>query len=577
MRLITLLLCSIAAYGQGVIGGGVSSAGAPPAPQTPKPDAPTYKPEELCTVEGVVRNAVTGEPLKKANIALLKVDPRNPSFPATTSTNPEGKFALKAIEPGQYRLSVERAGFVRTEYGARPGGSWGGGATLTLAKGQKMSSIDFTLSPHSVITGRVLDEDGDPVQGAQIQLLRHRFYQGKKQLMPVSYSGTNDLGEYRMFGVAPGKYYLSVTSRSNNSYGGVDRSANPQPDEGYATTYYPGTPDIGGAAQINVALGRTIQGVDATLRKTKTFRVKGIVTGAPRAGNRGGMLNIRPKDAGEMSFGFDRNMSNFRGPSGEFEVRGIRPGSYIVEAMYADGPDQMMVGRTSIDVGDRDVENVTVSLGGGIEVRGNIRVDGQAQLSFAEMRVYLEPKVRGSMMGGNTVARSNEDGAFTVLRAMPDSYYVRVMGAPAEFYLKSVRLADIDVLEHGLDLEKSTSASGLDVVMSPGAATVDGSVADEKGNPIKGAVVLLKPKDAKPSMLSLLQKYVTSDQNGQFKIPSITPGSYSLLSFDGVDLMEAQDPDFFEQHASKAVTVELKENGVESRPLKAVSLEQKQQ
>jgi len=573
MRLITLLLCSIAANAQGVVSGPVSAI---PITPRPKEEAPAYKPDELCTLEGVVRNAVTGEPLKKANITLMKMDPRNPGFPSTTSTNPEGKFAMKAIEPGQYRLSVERAGFVRTEYGSRPGVSWGGGTTLTLAKGQKMGNVDFNMSPHGVITGRVLDEDGDPVMGAQVQLLRQRFFQGKKQMMPLNSAGTNDLGEYRIFGIAPGKYYLSVTSRNTNPYGGVDRSANAQPDEGYAPTYYPGTPDLAGAAPINVTLGRAIQGVDATLRRTRTYRVKGIVAGAPRVGNRGGMLTIRSKDAGAMMYGFDRNMGNFRGPDGEFELRDVRPGSYVVEAIYSDGPNQMMVGRTSVEVSDRDLENVTVHLGGGIEVRGNIRVDGQAQLNLAELRVFLEPKSRG-FMTGNNVARANEEGAFTIARAMPDFYYVRVHGAPPEYYLKSVRLADTDVLEHGIDLEKTSSASGLDIVMSAGAATVEGSVADEKGNPVKGAAVILQPKDAKPSMLSLLQKYVTSDQNGQFKIPGITPGAYRLISFAEVDLMEAQDPELFEQHASKAVTLDLKENAVEAKPLKAIPVEQKSQ
>jgi hypothetical protein len=574
MRLLTLLLCSISALGQGVVGG-IGGGGRLPQPQAPKPEAPVYKPEELCTVEGVVRNLVTGEPLNKARITLMSISPREQNLPLTSSTNTEGKFAMKAIEPGQYRLSVDRAGFVRTEYGARPG-IMTGGTTLTLDKGQSVSNIEFRLSPHSVITGRVLDEDGDPVLYAQVQLLSHRFFAGRRQLLPMNSASTNDLGEYRLFGIPPGKYFLSVTNRNMGFNTAIDRSANPQADEGYAPTYYPGTPDIASAAQITVALGRTMQGIDATLRKTRTFRIKGAVAGVPSARNRGGMVSIRSSDPVNAIYSFDRNSTIWRGPKSEFELRGVRPGSYIVEAVYSEPPDRMISGRTRVEVTDRDVEGVGLTLGSWPEVKGNVRLDGQGTLNFADMRVSLQPKLMGISMG-NTQATVSDDGSFIIPRVMPDAFYVRVSGAPPEFYLKSVRLADTDVLENGLDLEKTGNASGLDVVMSPGASSVSGSVTDEKGNAVKGAAILLRPNDAKPSILPLLLKYAASDQNGQFKITGIAPGAYSLIAFEGIDITEVQDPDLFQQHESKAVKVDLKQSAADTRTLRAISLEQKSQ
>jgi hypothetical protein len=575
MRLLTLLFFSISAFGQGVVGAGIGRGERLPQPQAPKPEAPAYKPEELCTVEGVVRNSVTGEPLSKARITLVSISPRGPGSPLTTSTNLEGKFAMKAIEPGQYRLLVDRAGFVRAEFGAKPG-VMAGGTTLTLDKGQSMSTIEFRLSPHSVITGRVFDEDGDPVLQAQVQLLTNRFFQGRRQLLPMNSASTNDLGEYRLFGIPPGKYYLSVTYRNMGMNPAVDRSANPQPDEGYAPTYYPGTPDIASAAQITVALGRTIQGIDATLRKTRTFRVKGAVAGFSGSRNRGGMVSIRSSDPASVAYSFERNSTIWRGPKSEFELRGVRPGSYIVEAIYSEPPDQMLSARTRVEVTDRDVEGLAMTLGSWHEVKGNVRLDGQGSLNFAGMRVNLQSQPSGATMGVS-MATVNDDGSFTIARVTPDAFHVRVSGAPPEFYLKSVRLADTDVLENGLDLEKTGSVSGLDVVMSPGAASVSGSVTDEKGNAVKSAALLLRPTDAKPSMLSLLVKHSTTDQNGQFKLTGITPGAYSLIAFEGIDMAEIQDPDLFQQHESKAIKLDLKQSVADTRTLKAISLEQKSQ
>jgi protocatechuate 3,4-dioxygenase beta subunit len=126
----------------------------------------------------------------------------------STATDVGGSFAMKDIDPGKYRLSVNRIGFVAGEYGAR--GPLQSGTTLSLARGQHLQGADFRLTPHAVITGRVVDEDGEPVANAQVQAMRYRYTQGRKQLQPFGGSSTNDLGEYRMFGLAPGRYYLSA-------------------------------------------------------------------------------------------------------------------------------------------------------------------------------------------------------------------------------------------------------------------------------------------------------------------------------------------------------------------------------
>jgi protocatechuate 3,4-dioxygenase beta subunit len=547
---------------------------APPAAQ-PAPAAPQqYKPEELCTIAGIVRNAVTGEPLKKAEVMLMRVDPRNPQPPARTATNAEGRFAMKAIEPGQYRLSVTRNGFVRTEYGARRPGSFMSGTTLSLSKGQTLDTIEFRLSPHSVITGRVLDEDGDPVMGASVQLVRPRYFQGRKQMLPMSNAMTNDLGEYRLFGVAPGKYYLSVTGRQGYDFA-VNRSASSKPEEGYAPTYYPGAEDIASATQLNVPVGRTIQGVDVTLRKTLTFRVKGKVIGAPSGSTRPVMISLAPKDEDSMS-AMMRTVRSSSRKDGEFEISGVRLGSYVLQALYMEGPNESLSGRLAIEVTDHDLDNLTVNLSPGGEVQGSVRIEGEGSSpNVRDLYVYLQPRSRSYMMG-NTSARVKEGGAFTIPNAPQDLFDVRVNGAPPEFYVKSIRLGEIDVLENGLDLTQTGSASGLDIVLSPTAAQLEGSVVDEKGDPVRGAAVILRPTKAEPAALvSQMLKFITTDQNGTFRMQGITPGEYNLISFDGVDTLEAQDPDLLQEHSADAVKLVLRDNARETKQLKVIALQDK--
>ena len=536
---------------------------APPAPASEPPKQ--YKPEELCKVEGVVRNHATGEPLKKANIVLTRIgDPRSMGQPSAITTNAEGRFALTGLEPGQYRMSVERAGFVRMEYGGRPG-AMAGGATLTLDNGQSMKDIEFRMAPHSVVTGRIVDEDGEPVSYAMVQLQTSRYFQGKRQLMPLGTATTNDLGEYRIFGVPAGKYYLSVTSRNHSMSFSMA-------DEGFVPTYYPNAPDVASSSAVNVPLGRTVQGMDMTLRKMRTYRVKGTVTGAGGQRNQPGSVMLLPKDAGDFSYFMDRANTMFRGPKGEFELRGVRPGSYILRADFTEQPNTHYSARMPIDVTDRHVEGITVQLIPAGEVNGSVRVEGDAaSLNVQDLTVYLQS--RGGPMGTNSgMGRLKEGGTFSVPNISPDVYTIRVNSLPNEFYVKSARVADTDVLENGLNIENSGTANGLEIVVSSGAASFDGTVTNAKGDPVKGAAVILRPDTTKQDIVNLYQKVASSDQNGAYKLNGIAPGSYYLIAYEGGDLMEVQDPDLLQANQSSAVKLEVKVNERLSKSLKAVSL-----
>ena len=177
----------------------VQPAGSNPQVQNPQPT----KPEDKCTIEGQVLSLPTGEPVKKAQITLQSMSAEKRSGYSAVA-DASGHYVLQDIDPGQYRLSAVRNGFVAEQYGAR--GTGQGGAPLTLNPGQHMSDISFRLVPHGVITGRVLDEDGEPVQHVQVSTMRYRFVNGKRQLAPAGGgTGTNNLGEYRIFGLAPGK------------------------------------------------------------------------------------------------------------------------------------------------------------------------------------------------------------------------------------------------------------------------------------------------------------------------------------------------------------------------------------
>src|SRR5713101_2297863 len=168
----------VAAQQPGVVG----SSSNQPQPANSQTQLP--QPKDLCSIEGQVMNALTGEPVRKAYVSLNGMgspNSRGSAGPLTYGavTDAGGRFAIQDIEPGSYSVAAERNGFTD---GQSPG--WGGGRrvpTVTLNPGQHTSDIVFKMVPHGVITGRVLDEDGEPVQNVQVNALRYRFYRGKRQ------------------------------------------------------------------------------------------------------------------------------------------------------------------------------------------------------------------------------------------------------------------------------------------------------------------------------------------------------------------------------------------------------------
>jgi len=259
--LLMLLACGIlAAQNQTVVtvGGPVVS---PTSPSLASPTAqPQTAPEDLCSVEGTVTNAATGAPVRKAMVLMnrTEITPSPNAFPVnySTTTDTAGKFAMKDIEPGRYRITVSRVGFVTMSYGARAPNR--PGTVLALERAQKIKDVNLRLTPHGVVTGRILDEDGEPLPNVSLFLVRFQKRQGRQQENVGGNGMTNDLGEFRIFGVVPGKYYLRANGRAEVVFNAQDHSVNAQPEEDYVPTYYPGTIDPATATPIEVGRNSSV-------------------------------------------------------------------------------------------------------------------------------------------------------------------------------------------------------------------------------------------------------------------------------------------------------------------------------
>jgi protocatechuate 3,4-dioxygenase beta subunit len=534
-------------------------AAQPPAEIQPEANPQAARPEDKCAIEGQVANAQTGDPLKKARVRLYNNDGRqNHNYSAATDAG--GHFIIQEIEPGNYMLFGEHNGFSQAQYSAT--GTNGGPTPLALGAGQRLRDLNLRLVPFGVITGRILDEDGEPVEHVNVAVTR--YGSRRVQLSQAGAGQTDDLGEYRIFGLEAGKYYLSATYNQRNLMAAQDRTPDRGPDEGYAPTFYPGTSDPAGATAINVVPGAQLRGVDITLLKTRTWRIRGrVINGLGESLPRPVYIMLLPGEKAHMGF-HPGASTQIRDADGSFELRGVTPGSYVLMAQCFDG-GKGYAARQPVDVGNDNVENISLLMSAGMDLKGVVRVDGPGGAALGNLQVSLAPQemMRMGMQG----AKVGDDGSFSMSGVPPAIYTIDVYGMSETFYVKSVRMGDADGLEAGLDLTHG-GAGALEIVLSPNGGQVDGSVVDSKQTTTAAALVLA-PEGRRREQRSLF-KMANADAQGHFTIKGIAPGDYKLFAWAQIDDPDYQDPEFLKPYENKGESVTIRENGRESVQLKLI-------
>jgi hypothetical protein len=519
-------------------------------------------PDDLSQLSGRVVNAVTGEPVRRATILLTRSAARPADRPLayTTSSNAEGQYVMKDLEPGNYRLTADRSGFVHFIFGARH--PTRPGTTITLWQRQSLTDLTLKLTPHAVVAGRIVDDEGEPVVNVPVVLQGFRYNNGRKELAVTGGgANTNDLGEYRIFGVAPGKYFLSASpaNRANRlpSFA-LDRSIPSSMELDHVTTYYPGTIDPGGAVQLDVPAGGQLRGIDLVLARTRVLQVKGRVShGGPGFGNVS--VSLLARHGGGFA-GTPRGAAV--DPSGAFTIRGVTAGSYTLTVGIGDAAGFRQV-RVPVQVGSSNVDDLNIVIGPGISVAGRIRPDPDSPpVDLSGVSLMLQH--RDTSVPFSETARPDREGVFQFKNASPDRYHLSVMNLPPGAYLKSARAGEVDLLSTGLDLTAGAGVGApLELVVSSRGATISGASPS-------GSTVVLVPQEKERRDQQYFYKTSIADQNSAYSLTGIPPGAYKLYAWEDVDPGAWMDPDFLKPVEDKGESVALREGERKTVPLKAI-------
>src|ERR1035441_6597470 len=331
------------------------------------------------SIAGTVVKEPGSQPLKKVLVQVIAEDQKQGGN-YTASTDADGHFHLDNVVPGRYRLFLERTGYV--EVNGR--GLKSDVNVFTVQAGQSVDDLLFRMLPTAIISGRITDEDGDPMSGVRVVVQKKK--PGKATREAAGTEATNDLGEYRLAGLFPGQYWVVAMpppdlrdyEQPHAKAPPGDNQGDAKPDTRYLTTYYPGAYDAMQASAITLKAGDEMP-VNLTLTPSRTYRIRGIVTGVT-AGQKA-TVDLVSK-AG------DSVHSNEVGPDGQFESRGIAPGSYVRSAA-AGTESRPLTARQDISVVAADVDAVKLTPLPSFQLSGHLRLEGRAPGGLTQYSVNL--------------------------------------------------------------------------------------------------------------------------------------------------------------------------------------------
>jgi hypothetical protein len=528
-------------------------------PRNATPDS-TKQP---CTVSGIVVKLQGSVPLPSSTVRLQSVDDHTRTFSGVTDAN--GHFEIKGIDPGNYRLHVIRNGYVTQEYGQKTPND--PGTVLALKPSQDLKDLLFRMLPSAVISGRIQNENGEPLPWVRVSALRATYLRGKRTLSSEVTVVTNDLGEYRLFGLRPGRYFLSATYRPGQRLEPNEEIEDTEGagKSGYVPMYYPGTPDPAKATAVTIRAGDEISSMDLPLEPTSAYSIRGRVNGFGSRRNPNGIILVLEARSTGVGWSLPARQSIVDKPEGGFEIANVVPGAYILSVFSFDEGRRYQA-RQLVDVTNFDVEGLQLTPLAAIDIRGQTVWDPKPSLERDALTVSVRPADSTFPFGAQ--ARVGANGTFLLRDVTEGLYSLSTAGQSQDCYLKSIRYAGMEVSDDEFNVVRGTQAT-LEVTISSRGASVQGMVKDADGLPSSRVRVVLVPDGARRREFRLF-KQTTTDQYGRYLIRGIAPGDYKLFSWEQVEANSWEDPDFLRPFEDKGESLSLQDGDGKSIDLVAI-------
>ena len=515
-------------------------------------------PKGTAVLKGQVLTAGSGAPVRRAQVRASSMEGRGGGV---TSTDAEGRYEIKELPAGRYNISATKGGYVTGQFGQRRPGD--PGTPIDLSDGQTADKVNFVLSRGSVIAGRIVDDGGEPVSGTMVNAMRYQFMAGSRRLVPGGGEGgndrTDDQGNFRLYGLPPGDYYISANNRNGMM---MMPGQNNTEADGFAPTYFPGTPNMSEATRITVKAGQEMTGANFALIVARMARVRGRAINSRGEPVANGMMMLMPDEPIMMSVTMNNAMA---AGDGTFQFTNVPPGRYNLQVRPSGMPSASSeFAVMKITVGNDDIDNVIIATSVGATARGVVLTDDGSVPSFRPDQVSIFPssvEPGGMVFGGPNQNRINDDFTFE-LTGLSDRRLLRANVPPTlGWYPKAVMFDGEDVTDRGIEFTPGRSYEGIQVIFSQKTTDLSGLLTDERGKPVLDATVVIFP--ANKDLWTFASRYMRSarpDTNGRYSIKSLPPSDdYLIIAVQNLEQGQFSDPDFLTRARDEAKSFSLNE------------------
>jgi hypothetical protein len=497
----------------------------------------------LGSFEGKVVNSVTGESIKKA---VVTIHNRTNQYVYFTTTDQSGKFHIDNVQPEKYVASADAEGYANSRTVSD--------AKLFTVNAGPLSGVEVPIAPLSVITGKVVDEDGEPLDGVTIMALRNGYNAGAKTLQQVSAAQTDDRGIYRMFDVQPGRYYLSAQPQRQFRMvapQNAERIHSTIPEEAYGIAIYPGVAEISQATAHELKPGADWTGADFKLHRRPAYHIRGRANGILAAGGRG---NVQAEPCNPDPMIWAGGLQNIVGrQDGTFDLAGAVSGTYclIVREPGRGGVALMQ----PVTVNNADVNDVTLNPPASFSVKGMVTIDGTPPANMPTLGISL----RSSDGNQQQHAQVTAGAAFQIDYIFPGKYTV---GVPSlqQVYVKSILYGSQDV--SGGVIPDVEPGGLLAITMGTDPGEIDGTVQAGSLEPGTPVLVVATPDDAHAQRNDLM-RITNSSAEGTFTFQGLAPGDYKVFALATQDYEDGQNRELLKLLDGKAAAVTVHAGGHE--------------
>ena len=478
-------------------------------------------------ISGTVLNAASGAAITDAHVYA-----RSGLKRTEAAADSKGHYELRDMPAGQYSLRVYSGGM----------GGPHGSRVVTLVAGQELPSVDFRLQPNGVISGKVVDENREPVPELLVLLIAREYRLGALRYVFARITKTDDRGQYTVTNVVPGRGFLLLAEKRMFKLSAISDAPAEVVLRKRVTvpTWYPNTSDMAGAEVITLRPGERRVGMDIQMRRSPSYCMDGVLE--------------TPRGPGVLQFGLEEQEPTsgksgdggvyFAVPGGEtgedgrIRICDLHAGSYqlsVLQTPKTQSSAPLSYAATTVTIGDKDVNKVHLMSAPRLAVPGEVAWGGKPpeQLVGGKLSIVLDLTTRAPWQGEieGLHAEAAIPGQFSFPGLALDEYSVDLQGVPNDLYVKDILYAGSSILHEPLRLGNSVGAPELRVMLGTDGGVVSARVTDRDGHPVPDCGMFISPEDAS-SDGALAAELISgkTDQNGAYSSAHLAPGKYVVLA-----------------------------------------------